>query len=103
MKSFISLLVIAFVAGCGSMRVSGFITDAETQKPVGTCQVTLAKYYAHSDPAGHYSITMRRKLAKRIPLKLVCEGYETRSVDVYKWRARSREINLQVTPSHSTQ
>lgn len=88
------------LAGCNpGLMVNGFITDAATGRPVGTCQVRMAKYYAHSDPAGHYSIKVSRKLARKERMKFICEGYETKEVDAGVWRTKSLELDLNVTPT----
>lgn len=102
MKRLLLLPVLLTLAGCPSMRVQGFITDAETREPVGTCQVTVGRAYAHSDPAGHYMIVARRKEFRTKPMNLVCKGYEPRSLDAYQFRTKNRYIDLQVTPAVSS-
>ena len=92
-------IVLLALMGCHSIRVSGIITDAATKEPVGTCQVTMAKRYAHSDLAGHYSIVAHTSEARQNPLKLVCDGYEPLSVNACIWRAGHVELNPKVTPA----
>jgi hypothetical protein len=98
MKKYAALVALIVLAGCSSVRVQGFVTDAVTHEPVGSCQITIAKRYAHSDPAGHYSIVARRNEARKNPMNLNCKGYEPKSMNVWVFRTRSRNVDVQVTP-----
>lgn len=102
MKKLALMLVFTLLAGCRAMRIDGIITDAVTQKPVGTCQITLATRYAHSDPAGHFAITARRSEAREEPLNFHCVGYEPKTVNAYSFRVKRKSILLTVTPLEST-
>jgi len=95
------------LVGCSSMRVAGIVTDAATKEGVGTCEITIDPHYAHSDPAGHYSIAARRcteegsglkHLNCARSMKLVCRGYETKTVPIDTSKTRSPKLNIEVTP-----
>jgi hypothetical protein len=88
--------VSVFLSGC-SMKVSGFITDAETDEPVSTAGVMVGKRYVHVDPAGHYEIKTRRYTKE--PLVVVAKGYEKASVSVATAETRYPQVNVALTPT----
>jgi hypothetical protein len=95
----ILIAVSVFLSGC-AMKVSGFITDAETDEPVSTAGVMIGKRYVHVDPAGHYEIKTRRYT--REPLVVVAKGYEKASVSVATAETRYPQVNVALSPTKRT-
>lgn len=98
-----ALLLASLLVGCSTtMQVNGIVTDVETGRPIGTCQITMGDRYAHSDPAGHYSLTARRSTrdgSRSRPMNLKCDGYQLQSVIVDSTHSNRPVVNVQVVPT----
>jgi hypothetical protein len=93
-----ALLAALALAGC-SMRVSGYITDAETNEPVSTAGISLGPKYVHVDTAGHYSIKAARHTEEK--LAVVAKGYEKAAVSIDSSKSRFPQVNVALTPKRT--
>ena len=91
------------ITGCGSLKVSGAVTDATTGQPVVPCRITFDKYSSETSLTGTYRIKVpgsAPELVFRAP------GYVTKSVtlshDSDSDRYLERDVVLERDPASTS-
>jgi hypothetical protein len=53
------MLSVLLLAGCGSIKLNGVVTDGKTGQPVPNCMVGVPGRFVQTDSEGRYTLTTR--------------------------------------------
>lgn len=99
-RIYLAAVLSLVVSGCPfTKRVTGTITDIETNQPIGTCDVTMGLRHRHVNAAGRFRINARKWWEK---MDVTCPGYEPQTVTVERSRGRYPVINVEMSRKRRT-